>query len=878
MTPMRCLLPLCVGLLLTPGLLPAADFTTNFNNIDDRTWIGPHFWANRLHDWRIGDGRVECIAAQPRLKLRTLQLLTHRLADEPGSFEITVQVGLLNDNVESVSESSAAGFLIGVGGADQDHRSAALIHGAHGRGGGCFFGITSRGQLVIRRNATSPEFEVVKQTVPEQLDLTAGATLRLQARSLSNGTYMVDLTVLPTRRGEYGEGLTWFSVQTTEAFGADFVGGIALASHPGSQQENKFGGRWWFDDLQLSGDRVESHPERGLGPIVSTMYTVSRSTMKMTAQFMPIAADAPRTAALQVEQADGAWHTVDEAEIEEPSYTALFRDDAWDASIEDNYRVVYPSGDDEAAHYHGTIRRDPIDKEKIVVAGFTGNHNNAHGFAREGYNFVQNIWFPHADITRAVAAHKPDLLFFSGDQVYEGDSPTFADTNPANIKLDYLYKWYLWCWAYRDLTKDIPTICIPDDHDIYQGNIWGQGGRKAVSPEPDRYTPNQPRDHDGGYVHPADFVAMVERTQTANLPDPYNTEPIDQGLTTYYTDLVWGQVGVAVLEDRKFKSGCNRTDMPPSGTGRPDHFNDPDFDVSDLDVEGATLLGEKQLQFIDEFAQDWDGQLMKMAVSQTIFANMATHHGRNLDRLIADLDSNGWPQSGRNRAVDALRKGFIFHLGGDQHLATIVHHGIEHHGDAIWSFCVPSVANFYPRAWAPELAGEYSWPPPETFTGPRYDGFGHPVTVYAATNPGRDMGHEPRELHDKMPGYGIVRLNKTERMITMECWPRSADPSRPGAKQYAGWPKTIRQSDNYAPKPVGYLADLKVIGVDSPVVQVVDADTGEVAWTLRILGNEYRDPAITDGEYRVIVRDGESSKTLENLKPLAAPKETRVRF
>ena len=64
--------------------------------------------------------------------------------------------------------------------------------------------------------------------------------------------------------------------------------------------------------------------------------------------------------------------------------------------------------------------------------------------------------------------------------------------------------------------------------------------------------------------------------------------------------------------------------MPPSGTGRPDHFNDPDFDVAELDIPGVQLLGETQLEFIDEFARDWSGQDMKMAVSQTIFANMAS--------------------------------------------------------------------------------------------------------------------------------------------------------------------------------------------------------------------------------------------------------------
>ena len=90
---------------------------------------------------------------------------------------------------------------------------------------------------------------------------------------------------------------------------------------------------------------------------------------------------------------------------------------------------------------------------------------------------------------------------------YEGDSPTRPVKEPEwEARLDYLYKWYLWCWAYRDLTRDIPSVTIPDDHDIYQGNIWGAGGRKTDV------------DNKGGYVMPADWVRMVERTQTVTCP------------------------------------------------------------------------------------------------------------------------------------------------------------------------------------------------------------------------------------------------------------------------------------------------------------------------------------------------------------------------
>ena len=36
---------------------------------------------------------------------------------------------------------------------------------------------------------------------------------------------------------------------------------------------------------------------------------------------------------------------------------------------------------------------------------------------------------------------------------------------------------------------------------------------------------------------------------------------------------------------------------------------------------------------------------MKAVISQTIFTAMATTHGGERMRLVADYDTNGWPQS-----------------------------------------------------------------------------------------------------------------------------------------------------------------------------------------------------------------------------------------
>lgn len=259
---------------------------------------------------------------------------------------------------------------------------------------------------------------------------------------------------------------------------------------------------------------------------------------------------------------------------------------------------------------------------------------------------------------------------------------------------------------------------------------------------------------------------------------------------------------------------------------------------------------------------------MKIAVSQTIFANMATHHGPGLQYLLADMDSNGWPPSKRDLALMALRKGFAFHLGGDQHLATIVHHGIEKHNDSIWSFCVPSVANFYPRMWNPKAVGVNRPKEAQGWQGEHLDGFRNRVTVYAATNPGPKTGQKPADLHDKMPGYGIVRLNKAKRTITMECWPRYVNPLQENAKQYEGWPRTITQEDNYSRKAAGYLPEIQVKGMANPVIQVINDESKEVIYTIRIQGQSYRPKVFAEGKYTIKVGElgTDKVKTLSGIQ------------
>ena len=72
----------------------------------------------------------------------------------------------------------------------------------------------------------------------------------------------------------------------------------------------------------------------------------------------------------------------------------------------------------------------------------------------------------------------------------------------------------------------------------------------------------------------------------------------------------------------------------------------------------------------------------------------------------------------------------------------------------------------------------------------------------------------------------------------MECWPRNVDVTDPAAKQYPGWPLTISQFDNYKPPSWGKLGEV-TFDIENPVVQLIDAETNEILYTVRANGKTF---------------------------------------
>lgn len=582
--------------------------------------------------------------------------------------------------------------------------------------------------------------------------------------------------------------------------------------------------------------------------ICFALYTVQNNILKMNVQFYPLAKDDSRTARLEIEK-DGQWVEIAKSTILDNEYglkdgtrswTSLFRIEKWDHSKSWKYRVAHGT----TCFYGGTVRKDPKDKNEIVVAAFTGNSNRDRNLK--------------PDIISNIKVQDPDMLFFSGDQSYDHKK--------------HLAAWLLFGRQFGEIIKDRPTVCLPDDHDVGQGNLWGHGGRKSSTPA----------GHDGGYFYPATYVNEVQRAQTAHMPDPRDSTPVEQNIGVYYTSLNVGGIDFAIIEDRKFKTGPSKI-IPKMGP-RPDHINDPNYDPKSVDVPEARLLGERQLKFLKEWGTEWKGVTMKSVLSQSVFVNAAhIHAGR---RLLADLDSNGWPQTGRNKALEAIRSSYSLMIGGDQHLATVIKHGVDDWNDSGFSFCVPSIVNYYPRKWLPLEKGINPVSTDLAHTGQYYDGFKNKLSMYAYVNPGEnevmnDKWREKGQWGRLAAGYGLIRFNKESRGIVMECWPRGVDVRKKDARQFVGWPVKITQEDNYSRKALAYLPRITVSGLENPVVQVIDESTKETVYTLRIKGNSFSPKVFKKGKYTMIVGDQQSkSKTFSALEalPSADSKTLEIKF
>ncbi len=728
-----------------------------------RTWLAPQYWANRLQDWRLHAGRLECLAKGHAG--RTVGVLTRELVPGPLAGVLKVRTGTL------LSGAGSSGFLLGAGAGRLDWRAAALVMAASGQGGGLLAVYDDDGQVRFRDHTDehsqftyAPLAATARSGPAPARRLTEDVTLQLVVSPAGAGLSDLVLTARDTGTGALLSSATRAGVPDSA-----LVGGLSLVSfvQAGSAA------RHWLADLRTGGAKVAEHPERTAGPVLATQHSLSAGVLRLTAQLMPVGPTEPQLVDLQV-RAPGTtvWRSLRTAAIG-PAAVALFRVPGWDSSRDCEYRVVWSAGTAQEGSWSGTVRRDPAGQGSLTVAlvdctihsyrnlEIPSSATSAVPGARAlGLYTADSLYYPYADLVAGIRGARPDLLVALGDQYYE-NKPTKPDA--AEPALDVLGRYALWLMSFRELVRDIPSITLVDDHDVYQGNLWGWAGRAA--PRGDSSL--------GGYVMPPEWVNGVQRMQCAHDPDPFDPTPMLQGISVYYTAFSYGGVSFAVLEDRAFK---NTNQLGVDELGRP---LPPPRD----------LLGARQEGFLQAWATMHPGQ-PKVALTQTAYAAVHTTVDGGPS---GDTDSGGNPPDARLRACRLLKAAGALVLAGDQHLATLVRHGLDTFTDGPVQFTVPAAGTAWQRWFEP--AG----PLPNAtglHTGDMTDAFGNRFRVLAVANPTVTMAqvqavqrnNDVGDRRLKKEGYGIVQVDLTGRRHVLHCWPWSSGPAAPGAGEYPGWP------------------------------------------------------------------------------------------
>ena len=192
---------------------------------------------------------------------------------------------------------------------------------------------------------------------------------------------------------------------------------------------------------------------------------------------------------------------------------------------------------------------------------------------------------------------------------------------------------------------------------------------------------------------------------------------------------------------------------------------------------------------------------MKAALSQTAFCGAVHKHGNYNNRLLADLDCNGWPQTGRNKALTLLRAARSYPpLWGYSTFLSLSNTASKATATDIMRSSSALVNTIYGRWWHPldekpgggaKIKSSLPW------VGDYEDGLGNKITMMAYANP-----VDRKDPLKRSDGYGIARFNKKTSQTTFECWPRFSDVSKGDSEQFEGWlPITIDMARMTAANP-----------------------------------------------------------------------------
>ena len=262
--------------------------------------------------------------------------------------------------------------------------------------------------------------------------------------------------------------------------------------------------------------------------------------------------------------------------------------------------------------FEGRIRRDPSGKNEIVVANLSCNSSRTAGGRPE---IVANVMEQDPDLCVFLAATRP---------IATPSTPSGGLSSAC---------------SFGDIIRDRPTICIPDDHDVGHGNVWGESGKNSTLPG----------SADGGYKFPVKYVNQVQRQQSWHLPDwPGSRAGESRHQRLFHADHR-RRCGLRCAGGIANLRAAQRAKSRRWGRG-PTTSTILNTIQKRSTCPACNCLARARKSSSRNWAEDWTNAEMKGVLSQTAFCGAVHMHGGPKNRPV-----------GRSRlqrlAADAAKKG-----------------------------------------------------------------------------------------------------------------------------------------------------------------------------------------------------------------------------
>ena len=213
----------------------------------------------------------------------------------------------------------------------------------------------------------------------------------------------------------------------------------------------------------------------------------------------------------------------------------------------------------------------------------------------------------------------------------------------------------------------------------------------------------------------------------------------------------------------------------------------------------SPYLRENQLNFLKNWSKKPKRKKeFKIILTQSAYASLTTVQADYTplkdrpakkdsipQKVSPDMDTNGWPKIGRDRALEALHDSSILFISGDQHMGAVI--DVFDSSNTNYTFySVPAIANTWPRMWWPNNDGSNNNYPLGKYT----DAFGNKINVRAVANPNPNAPN-PNSINRKSPGFGIVEFKKKGHKACIHAYPLYFNRFST-FQEFKGWPIEIK--------------------------------------------------------------------------------------